>query len=216
MKVRLPQVRTTSTGTLRTTSTGNLQPGTEEHELLSTEDIFQILSNRRRRYALHYLDQIEGTVSIRDLSEQIAAWENGVGRSEVTPKWRKRIYTSLHQGHLPKMDRLGVIEYDHELGTVCQAEHLKDFDIYLDVVPTGDIPWNQFMLGLGATLTALVTVAWLGISPFATLGGFPYAIVATLLMTVVSGLNVFTETRRKIGQTSDLDIVPPDEILFRK
>ncbi|MFW6458639.1 MAG: DUF7344 domain-containing protein [Halodesulfurarchaeum sp.] len=204
MNVRLPHAGT------RSTEKPQSEPN--NHEPLSTEDMFFLLSNRRRRYAIHHLNQVEGKMSVRDLSEQIAAWENGVDRSAVTPKHRKRVYTSLHQVHLPKMDRLGVVEYDSDRGTVCPADSARDFDIYLDVVSAGDIPWNQFMLGLGATLTALVTAAWVGIPPFSYLGGFPYAIAACLIITVVSGLNVFTDTRRKIGHTSDLDIVPPDEV----
>ncbi|MFC7176179.1 DUF7344 domain-containing protein [Halosegnis marinus] len=121
------------------------------------------MSSRRRRYALHYLTQRAESVTIRDLSEQIAAWENNVERSAVTPKERKRVYTALHQTHLPKMDRLGVVVYDNDRGTVTLTDSVREFDIYLDVVPSDDLPWSQFYLALGGVLTALVAVAALGI-----------------------------------------------------
>ena len=45
---------------------------------LSPDDIFKTLSNRRRRHVLHYLRHIDGTVTIRDLSEQLAELEGQV------------------------------------------------------------------------------------------------------------------------------------------
>ncbi|MFC7046607.1 hypothetical protein ACFQH6_15405 [Halobacteriaceae archaeon GCM10025711] len=46
------------------------------------------------------------------MSRQIAAWENGISADQVSSKQRRRVYTALHQTHLPRMVRQGVIEYD--------------------------------------------------------------------------------------------------------
>jgi hypothetical protein len=193
------------------------EPSTEDPPSLTPEEIFQLLSNRRRRYALHYLDQVDDPVSIRDLSEQIAAWEYEIDRADVTPTIRKRIYTALHQGHLPKMDRLGVIDYDNDRGTVCPAERVRDFDIYLDVVPHNDIPWDEFVLGLGATMFALVVVSWLGIPPFGAIGGFFYASLASLSILVMGGYRMVTDTKERIGRTGGpAEITPPEEVGFGK
>ncbi|MBS3761305.1 DUF7344 domain-containing protein [Halodesulfurarchaeum sp.] len=179
---------------------------------LTTEEIFHILSNRRRRFALHYLDQVEDPVTIRDLSEQIAAWEHDIDRSAVTPKQRKRTYTALHQGHLPKLDRLGVIEYDNERGIVAPSEHVKDFDVYLHDVPQDDIPWDEFTLGFGAVLSALVFVGWLSIPPFGGVDGFLYAAFAALSITVLGGYRVLTDTKTHLGRTAaPTEITPPNE-----
>lgn len=184
---------------------------------LTTEEIFHILSNRRRRFALHYLDQVGDQVTIRDLSEQIAAWEHDIDRSAVTPKKRKRTYTALHQGHLPKLDRLGVIEYDNERGIVAPSEHVKDFDVYLDVVPHDDVPWDEFILGFGAFLSALVFVGWLSIPPFGGVDGFLYAAFAALSITALGGYRVLTDTKTHIGKTTaPTEITPPDEFDFEK
>ena len=145
--------------------TGRVDTSTEGPPSLSTEEVFQLLSNRRRRYALHYLDQVEDPVTIRDLSEQIAAWEYEIDRQDVSPTVRKRIYTALHQGHLPKMDRLGVIDYDNDRGTVCSADRVRDFDVYLDVVPGGNIPWATYYLGLSGLAASVTLAAWVGIYP---------------------------------------------------
>ena len=64
---------------------------------LTTETVFKTLGSRRHRYTLHYLRQMQSEVSIRDLSEQLAAWEQNKGRNKVTPKERKRLYTPVRR-----------------------------------------------------------------------------------------------------------------------
>lgn len=43
---------------------------------LSKDDIFHLLQNERRRKVLEYLDRLEGPVRMRDVAEQVAAWEH--------------------------------------------------------------------------------------------------------------------------------------------
>lgn len=182
---------------------------------LSTEAIFETLSSRRRRYALHYLAQTEEVVTVRKLSEQLAAWENRVDRRMVTPKQRKRVYTALHQTHLPTMDRLGVVAYDRNRGTITMTDHLEALDVYLDVVSQDDIPWSQFYLGLGAVFSALVVVAALGFPPFASVGGFGYALAVAAAFTVAGGIHTLRDRRMRIGTTAspvEMEVEPPREV----
>ncbi|RXK50376.1 DUF7344 domain-containing protein [Halorientalis pallida] len=196
--------------TTRATESATIEEGS-----LSTETIFETLSNKRRRYTLHYLKRLGEPVTIRDLSEQLAAWENGVERDQVKPKERKRLYTALHQTHLPKMDRLGVVEYDNDRGVVALTEAIDQFDIYFDLVAADEIPWSQFYLALGSVATALVAIAALGIQPFATLGGFGYALAVTLLFTAVAGYHTLRDRRRVVGSADvppETTIPPVDEV----
>ncbi|MBB6647620.1 DUF7344 domain-containing protein [Halobellus ruber] len=208
--------------TLATEETSGRDANAEAEEL-STEVIFTTLSNRRRRYVLHYLAQVGESVRIRDLSEQIAAWENRIDRPAVTPKQRKRVYTALHQTHLPMMDRLGVVAYDRDRGTIATTEHLDTFEIYLDVVPRDDIPWSQFYLALGAVFSALVVVAALGFPPFSSVGGFGYALAVAAAFTVAGGIHTLRGRRTRVGTTAapaemavdsprDAAIDPPMEV----
>lgn len=173
---------------------------------LSTDTVFQTLGSRRRRYTLHYLRQLGEPVSIRDLSEQLAAWELGKERAAVTPKERKRLYTALHQTHLPKMDSLNVVDYDRDRGIIELTDHIDQFDIYLDVVEKDDLPWSQFYLALGSVLTALVTVAALGITPFSALGGFGYALGIAVVFTVAAAYHTVRDRQMLVGGTES----PPD------
>ena len=59
---------------------------------LSNGEIFDLLSNHRRRYTIHYCKQIETPVSLSDLAEQVAAWELEKDISELSSSERKRVY----------------------------------------------------------------------------------------------------------------------------
>ncbi|MUV87363.1 hypothetical protein GJ631_12520 [Natronomonas sp. CBA1123] len=184
-----------------------------ESGALSTEAVFETLSSQRRRYTLHYLKQRGEPVTVRDLSEQVAAWENGIDRESVTPKLRKRVYTALYQTHLPKMSQLEVIEYDSDRGVVGMTPHVSQLDIYLDIVPTDDLPWSQFYLGLGAVFTALVTVAALGVRPFDLVPGFGYALCIALAVSGTAAYHTVRDRRTRLGgddQPAE-EIVPPLE-----
>lgn len=82
------------------------------------DDVFHTLSNRRRRYVLTYLHDNGGHATVREISEELAAWENGVPRPEVTYKQRKRTYTSLIQIHLGTLHDGGFVEYDSDRGEI--------------------------------------------------------------------------------------------------
>jgi hypothetical protein len=185
---------------------GRVSGGGDAGAQLSTDTVFETLGSHRRRYALHYLRQQDRPVPIRDLSEQLAAWELGKDRAAVTPKERKRLYTALHQTHLPKMDMLEVVEYDRNRGVVSLTDHIDEFDIYLDVVEKDDLPWSQFYLALGSVLTALVTVAALGIAPFSLLGGFGYALTIGVVFTLAAAYHTVRDKQMLVGSTE----LPPD------
>lgn len=82
------------------------------------DDIFHTLSNRRRRYVLTYLYTNGGHATVREISEELAAWENQIPRAEVTYKQRKRTYTSLIQIHLGTLHDGGFVEYDSDRGEI--------------------------------------------------------------------------------------------------
>jgi hypothetical protein len=184
-----------------------------DEQQLSTETVFETLSNRRRRFTLHYLSQVGESVTIRELSTQIAAWENGVELHAVTPKQRKRVYTALHQTHLPTMDRLDVIVYAKDRKTISSTDQIQDFDVYLDIVPSDDLPWSQFYLLLSAVISVLVVIAVQGVPPFSSVGGFGYALLASGIFVVTSSLHHLHDRQTLIGSaTTPPEAEPPREI----
>jgi DNA-binding transcriptional ArsR family regulator len=168
---------------------------------LTKDAIFSMLSNRRRRHVLHYLKRNDGPAKIRDLAEQIAAWENGLGIQELTYKQRKRVYTSLHQTHLPKLDDCGIVEYNRDRGVVTLTDRVSELDVYLEVVPKNDIPWSDYYLGLAAVGLALVTVAWLDVAPFTLLPDIAYAALVAVVLGVSAGFHAINSRRNLLGGT---------------
>ena len=182
-----------------------------EQTSLTADVVFKMLSNQRRRYVLHYMKQrrADQPVTIRTLSEQIAAWENSVACADVNPKQRKRIYTALHQTHLPKMDQLGILNYDRNRGTVSLVDSVEQFDIYFDMVSANEIPWSHLYLGLGSVASALAVCAWFTVWPFALLPGHAYALGFASTLVAVAGYHTYRERSRFLGASHrppELDI----------
>lgn len=170
-----------------------------EPEQLTKDTVFSVLSNQRRRRVLRCLrDEPEGS-NIRELSRRIAAWENEVPVEEVTYKQRKRVYTSLHQTHLPKLDEAGIVDYDRDEGTITLADRATELDLYLEVVGEHDVPWCDFYLGLSAVASLVILAAWLGVYPFAALPDLALAGGVVGLFAVFAGIHSRRARRNHIG-----------------
>jgi len=169
----------------RGTSEGNR--GTSS-ETISYDDCFDLLSNHRRRYALHYLKENGESATLGELSDQIAAWENEIEIEEVSYDERKRVYTSLQQVHLPRMDDMDVVEFDDREGVVAVGPVAEELDIYLEVVQGRDIPWSTFYLGLVGVNVLIIAAAALGLPPLAAVSalGLAVFVVTTFFVTAVS------------------------------
>jgi hypothetical protein len=158
-----------------------------------------MLSNQRRRYVLYYLNQHPGTVSLRDLAERIAAWENDVAVDELDYKQRKRVYTSLHQTHLPKLDEVGIVDYDRGEGTIALADRAAELDIYLELVGEHDVPWCDFYLGLSVVASLVILAAWLDVYPFAALPDLALAGGVVVSFAVFAGIHSHRARQNHIG-----------------
>jgi DNA-binding transcriptional ArsR family regulator len=171
-----------------------------EHQL-SRDLVFATLSNARRRYVLHYLKRHDEPATIRQLAEQIAAWENGTPMPEVTYKQRKRVYTSLHQTHLPKLADAGFIRSERSWEAITLSERARELDVYLEVVPENDLPWSDFYLGLAGVGLALVAGLWVGVYPLTLLSDLAWAGLFAAALFVVAGVHAYEARRHLLGGT---------------
>ncbi len=107
--------------------------------VLSKDTVFEALTNSRRRATLNYLDENDGAANIGNLAEYIAAAENGISELELTSAQRKRVYIGLYQCHLPKLDEMGIVEFDKHRGTVrLDPEAAAQVFPYLRLDPLAD------------------------------------------------------------------------------
>lgn len=113
---------------------------------LTRDQIFDILSNGRRRFILQYLESTEGKVRLMDLVTAAAAWEYDTPRSELTRAEKKRMYVSLHQAHLPKLSRADLIEYNKNRSVVAAGPRLEAVMPYLSADDTGRNWWQYYLI----------------------------------------------------------------------
>ena len=184
-------------------SSSGLQPalGTgNDADLAAREEIFDVLSNARRRCIVHYLKRHEGRrVELREIVDYVAAWEEDTTIDRLDSDRRKSVYSAIRQSHLPKLERAGLIEYDHLRGDVELTDTLREAQLYLEYVPQDDIPWSQFQLGLSAVGAALVAVTWAGIYPFGGIDGLGLAAILVALFAVSAAVQTYQATKSRLG-----------------
>ena len=113
----------------------SMLPDQTPTDYLSKGEVFEVLRNQRRRFVLQYLKQDDRPVELGDLAQQVAAWEYETTLDAVTPEQRKRVYTTLQQTHLPKMDESGILEFDSDAGVIEATDRTRDISVYLEIVP---------------------------------------------------------------------------------
>jgi hypothetical protein len=152
-----------------------------EHQPLSRNEIFHLLSTTRRQEAIRYLLETGGQVGLPKLARHIAALEHETSVEDVTQAQYQRIYIPLYQSHLPKLDEAGVIRYDSTVGLVEPTTQLNVFAPYLELSPNEESDarsssdtmafdiqavdnWYLGSAGLGAILLLAVTLGLIPIS----------------------------------------------------
>ncbi|SFR32609.1 MULTISPECIES: DUF7344 domain-containing protein [Halorubrum] len=174
---------------------GSEVPSPADEDGPSRDEVFTALSNARRRNVIEYLNTNGSEARVRDIAEQLAAWENGVEIPEVTYKQRKRVYTALHQSHLPKLAASGFIDYESDRGLVSLTEESRQLEVYLEIVSDNEILWSEYYVGLAVVCGLLATAAWVGTVPFGAVSGYAYAVLFALVFAV-SGLFHRSSTKR--------------------
>lgn len=89
----------------------------------SLDQVFELLSNRRRRYALYYLyEQDDGVATLDELAAHVVTLESRneetTVEADVTEKFSTQVRTELQHIHLPKLEDAGVLEHDQRSDTV--------------------------------------------------------------------------------------------------
>jgi len=167
---------------------------------LPRDDVFDILSNPRRRCVIHYLKRHnDRRVDVRELVEYVAAWENDTTVKQLGSDERKRVYTALRQSHLDRMADVGILEYDSDRGHVELTEAAHEVELYLERVPERDIPWSEYYLGLSAVGAGLVAATWMGAFPFAELSGLALAAILSAVFAISAAVHTYRSAKNRIG-----------------
>jgi gamma-glutamylcyclotransferase (GGCT)/AIG2-like uncharacterized protein YtfP len=134
---------------------------------LTRYEIHDVLRNERRTRVLEHLQQEREAVTLRELSEQLATLETG--ESPPPRNIRESVYNSLHQTHLPKLNDLGIVEYQRNRKLVTLADGSQQVNLYMETVPTNDITWATYYHVLGMMVLAIIGLSSVGVPAFTAL-----------------------------------------------
>jgi len=166
---------------------------------LSEDEIFELLSNRRRRFVVHALKRAEEPVDLTDLSVRVTAWEHGVDPEEVQYEDRRNVYTTLRRAHLPKLEEKEVVTVDEDTNHVAATPQLEELDFYVEVLRGREIPWSLYYVGLAGVAASLLVAVALGVPGFAGLDPIDVGAFAATTFGVSSVTHHFVGRRTRLG-----------------
>lgn len=156
-----------------------------------------MLSNRRRRFALHAVCQRNDTVELGWLAKQV---RGGTGHLNRGDRIRRSQVVLRHAATEPPSadGEVGIIEINERTGTVYPTSAARELGIYLEVVPRREVSWHGYYLGLRAVSIALLVALWVNAPPFTALPDT--ARIAFVVVTlVVSAVHAHFARCRKLG-----------------
>jgi len=156
---------------------------------MSPDLVFEILSNTRRRMVLYYLREYSGSATVQELASQIAALENEIPVSDLTRQQRKRVYVSLYQTHLPKLEQTGIIEYDDEREEVFLTDRVGEIDSYLTPATGSEYSWQLHYLALSVIGGSLLVLSFAGAPVIETIS----SLVLGLALMIAFGLSAVVQ-----------------------
>lgn len=194
--------KSTATDTVSDTTANEhtLQSPVEGPEELSVDVIFEVLNNQRRRRVVQYLRTNEGPATLGAVAEYIAGLENNKDEKLITYAERKRVYVGLYQCHLPKMDDMGVVDFNRARGRIEMTDQTLDLVPYIEG-PVSRRPWHLYygalvIGGLALFVTTLANVLPGVLTIQLALGAILFS------MTVCIGLQCLDETDRDLSGLS--------------
>ena len=109
------------------TSPSKTRLGTEREISPTLDTVLDLLSNRRRRYALYHLSRGDGSAAVSKLAETIADLES-------EPVDERRVRRDLYHSQLPRLAEAGVVEFDSTAKVVSlTAEKESPLTAYLEL-----------------------------------------------------------------------------------
>ena len=188
---------------------GEFLGSTEDEQSIPREDVFDVLSNARRRCIVHYLKRHGGRrVELRELVDYVAAWEEDTTVDGLDSTKRKSVYAAIRQTHLPMMEQTGLIEYEHLRGEIELTSSVREVQLYLEHPPQDNIPWSEHYLGLSMVALSLTTAVWFGLPPFDDISAQTLAFLLAVLFAVSAAIHTYRSRRHQLG-TDEYELNEP-------
>lgn len=114
---------------------------------IAESDVYHLFSNFRRRESMSILWRQSAEMTLRELSEQIAAAE--AEQSPAPRPLRESVYNTLDRTHLPKLHEFGLVEYDGDRKLVRPLPESRRYHRYMDTGSPVGMSWGEYYRGLG-------------------------------------------------------------------
>lgn len=169
------------------------QHQSQELDAPSRDELFQLLSNQRRREVLRYFSSHSENVELRVLADWVAAREYDTTIDQLTAQQRQRVYISLYQTHIPTLVDHDCVEYNQSSGSVRRTDRMDNLDQYLKFESlthsdTGIIdPLRGWLPSLPSQYTAPLIMS----GCFVLLLGW-FSIVSPLFLLTISWIGFFS------------------------
>lgn len=105
---------------------------------LSHDTIHDLLSARRRRYALYYLYLYTPPALLFDVAKQVTEWEHGVSGADLLDE-HLRTYHSLYHNHVPTLADADVVVYNQSEEMIELDRHAAQLRPYLERAAETDL-----------------------------------------------------------------------------
>ncbi|MBV0901718.1 DUF7344 domain-containing protein [Haloarcula salina] len=129
---------------------------TPDNSGIDDDTAFDILGNERRRACLNYLAGRDGSLPVSDLGRAVAREVTDPDTDE--DDLYDSVYISLCQSHLPRLDSVGLVEYDRDEKLVETGPSFGDIDHLLDAPdrePDSGRPVSPLAVACVATVCSL-------------------------------------------------------------
>ncbi|MDS0296475.1 DUF7344 domain-containing protein [Halogeometricum luteum] len=100
----------------------------------SPDAFYDVLADRRRRYAVESLGECRTPVPVADLADDVATRDYAAPLSDISAEERERVLISLHHRHLPKLADRGIVVYARERGEISLTAEGERVRAFLDDV----------------------------------------------------------------------------------
>lgn len=170
-------------------------------EQLTEDEIFDVLSNRRRRFVIHALKRTEEPIEVSKLSTHVTAWELDVDPKEVEYEDRRNVYSTLQRTHLPKLEEKDIVDVDEEENLVEATPALQSLEIYIEALGTKEIPWSLYYVGLAGVVVSILLAVATNTPGFAAFTPLDVGIFTATTFGVSSVVHHVVGRRTRLGNT---------------
>lgn len=95
--------------------------------------LFEVFTNKRRRYILYYVYEIAKPVTIEEIAEYVLVQEAETDVTDLSEKELQPCVLDIYHSHLPKLEQANVVDYDPRSHTVRAWEHAERVQPILEV-----------------------------------------------------------------------------------